>query len=84
MQKYIIIIDKSEFLKVGEVADMIAMTVTGKAMQHANSLMEELGFLAVTSCNLPINENLDSSDYHHFHNHPIHSEAGPVLQFQIS
>lgn len=29
------------------MADMIAMIVTGKAMQHASSLMEELHFLAV-------------------------------------
>lgn len=51
------IIEKSEFLKVDEVADMTVMIATGKTMQHSSSLMEELGFLAVTSCNLLINEN---------------------------
>lgn len=55
--KYLIIIDKSEFYKVDEVTDMTVMTVTGKAIQHVSSLMAELGFLAVSSCNFPGNEN---------------------------
>lgn len=55
--KYLIIIDKSDFYEVNEPTDMIVMTVTVKAIQHVSSLMAELGFLAVSSCNFPGNEN---------------------------
>lgn len=55
--KYLIIIDKPDFYKVDELTGMIVMTVTGKAIQQVSSLMAELGFLAVSSCNFLGNEN---------------------------
>lgn len=55
--KYLVIIGKSGFYKVAELTDMIVTTVTGKAIQHVSSLMAELGFLALSSCNFPGNEN---------------------------